>query len=390
MTKRCLIPSLAICLSLATTLAAQEAKKEEKKVFSGPQVGEKIVSFKMIGVYDKLSGKTIDIVKQADGKPILIVFVHKLTRPSIGLARVVMNYAKKRSSKGLVSVMVFLSDDRAATERRLLQIRRALPAGGTIGVSPDGLDGPGAYGLNRDVTLTVIVGKKNKVTGNFALVQPSVQSDTMKIVKQIVAVTGGGKVPKLAELIPQRRRGMRMRRLNKDQLATLGRLAFNIMLEDNSKEEIQAAANQVDQFLRRFRAPARVSMAKLAKEMRLNKRFATFPADVKRKITVWSNFKIRGRNLNGVDRRLTEQIGPYIRPVINRMATPMEVAAAAKKLEKFIANKPKLQKHLGVICNRVKDLGYGTPPAQKLIRQWAAKYGAPPKKKNGQKKKKMS
>ena len=42
-----------------------------------------------------------------------------------------------------------------------------------VGVSVDGLEGPGSYGLNRNVTLTVLVGKAGRVRANFALVQPS-------------------------------------------------------------------------------------------------------------------------------------------------------------------------------------------------------------------------
>ena len=50
-----------------------------------------------------------------------------------------------------------------------------------MGVSVDGAEGPGAWGLNREVAMTVVVGKDGKATANFALVQPSVQSDGPKI-----------------------------------------------------------------------------------------------------------------------------------------------------------------------------------------------------------------
>jgi len=39
------------------------------------------------------------------------------------------------------------------------------------GISPDGEEGPGSYGLNRKMTLTILVANKGKVTANFALVQ---------------------------------------------------------------------------------------------------------------------------------------------------------------------------------------------------------------------------
>jgi hypothetical protein len=53
--------------------------------------------------------------------------------------------------------------------------------------------------LNRNVTLTILVGKGNKVTANYALVQPSLQVDLPKILASVIEVAGG-KVPDIAKL----------------------------------------------------------------------------------------------------------------------------------------------------------------------------------------------
>ena len=45
------------------------------------------------------------------------------------------------------------------------------------GVSKDGRDGPGAYGLNRNVSMTVIVAKDGKVTRNFVFPQSMLYPD---------------------------------------------------------------------------------------------------------------------------------------------------------------------------------------------------------------------
>src|SRR5262249_22224448 len=68
-----------------------------------------------------------------------------------------------------------------------------------LGISLDGREGPGSYGLNRNVTLTILVGKNDKVTANFALVQPSIQADLPKIL-EAVAKVAGGPVAKLEDL----------------------------------------------------------------------------------------------------------------------------------------------------------------------------------------------
>ena len=45
------------------------------------------------------------------------------------------------------------------------------------GISPDGREGPGSYGLNRNVAQTVIIAKDGKVLHNFAFTQPMLYTD---------------------------------------------------------------------------------------------------------------------------------------------------------------------------------------------------------------------
>lgn len=168
-------------------------------VFSGPEVGERLVPFTMRGVFDAEAGRPIDLIAKAGGKPVLLVFVHEANRPSVAVTRAVMTYAARRAKDGLVAGVIWLGDDPTASEQFLKRARHALPHGVPIGISVDGKEGPGAYGLNRNVTLTVLVGKDNTVTANFALVQPSVQADAPKILAEVVKLIGG-KAPTPEEL----------------------------------------------------------------------------------------------------------------------------------------------------------------------------------------------
>jgi hypothetical protein len=129
----------------------------------------------------------------------VIVFVHQTTRPSISLTRMLMTYVARRRSDGLRGTVIFLGSDATEREAFVKRARNALPTDVPLGVSPDGSEGPGNYGLNRHVTLTVLVAQDNVVKANFALVQPSVQSDLPKVLAAIVDVVGG-KVPSLEEL----------------------------------------------------------------------------------------------------------------------------------------------------------------------------------------------
>ncbi len=79
-------------------------------------------------------------------------------------------------------------------------MKHALTKEAPIGVSLDGKEGPGSYGLNRKVMLTVLIAQNKTVTANFALVQPSLAVDLPKIVASIVQVIGGT-APKLEELV---------------------------------------------------------------------------------------------------------------------------------------------------------------------------------------------
>lgn len=153
-------------LMVAPAIAADEP------VFSGPQAGEKMTSFKVVGVYDKDAGKELDFVSLADGKPTLLIFVHKLTRPGAALMRTLTSYAA--SQKATRGYIVWLNDDRAKAEAYLTRARNSLQFKVPVGVSLNGGEGPGAYGLNRNVELTILVAKDSNVTANFALVQPSV------------------------------------------------------------------------------------------------------------------------------------------------------------------------------------------------------------------------
>lgn len=186
--------------------APEDEPKTAKEVFSGPQKGEKLPGFKLKTGDDE--EKEIDLVKDAEGKPTLIIFVHAVTRPSVGMARVLGEYAATRKKDGLHAGVVFLTADATETKSWLKRAVNALPKGVPLGIAEGGQEGPGAYGLNRNVTMTVLVAKEGKVVANFALVQPSLSADGPKILKEIVDALGGGKVPAIEDLMkrPEPRR----------------------------------------------------------------------------------------------------------------------------------------------------------------------------------------
>ncbi len=162
----------------------------DERVYSGPQVGEKLPPFGVRGVFDDDAGKELDFVTQADGRPIVLIFVHDVNRQSISMTRVLSSYTASRVSDPLATGVVLLHDDPTEGENVLKRIRHALAPAAPIGLSLDGLEGPGSYGLNRNVMLTILVGNEGRVVANFALIQPSLEVDLPKVLESIAGVTG--------------------------------------------------------------------------------------------------------------------------------------------------------------------------------------------------------
>ena len=186
---------MMMLFSQSSMLLAQD---EVQQVFSGPQPGESMEAFDVQYAFGDAAGMTMQPLKEAGDKPTLLIFNHKLTRPAIGLTRVLTKFAEQHS-ESLYTTMIFLTDDVTATQQRLTAARRALPSKTHVTIAPQGIEGPGAYGLNRKVTLTIVFGDKQKVISNTALIEPSVQADALKIITHIAKALKV-KVPTLAEL----------------------------------------------------------------------------------------------------------------------------------------------------------------------------------------------
>lgn len=237
--------SLAACTLSLLIMAPGPAPAADEQVFSGPQKGETLTPFKLNGVLGEEAGENVDVLARAEGGPLVLVFVHQRTRPSFGLTNTVMRFAASRAKDGITGATVFLTGDATDTQNWMKLVSGNFPEGVVYGISPDGQEGPGAYGLNRNVELTVLVGKENKVTANFALVQPSVQADGPKIFEAIVDVLGGGEVPDVAQFSGQER-GARMARGEQDP--NLRPLLARVIRKDATAEQVDEAAKAVEEY----------------------------------------------------------------------------------------------------------------------------------------------
>lgn len=341
-------------------------KAQKEKVFSGPQPGETLVPFKVTGIYEPHSGKELDPVKLADGKPSLLIFFHKRTRPAFGLMNAVNKYATTRSKDGLGTTVVFLSDDASTSSEWVKRVRKNLPQNVVYTVSKEGAEGPGAYGLNREVALTVLVAKANKVTANFALVQPSIPTDGQKILKALVGVLGGGDVPDIAKF-GGRYMATRERMQRPDP--ELVKLLQPLQDTEKSEDELKAAITRVNDYIRK-NPRSKPGLAQLVNRIPAEKRRELSPL-VAKAVREWQKVPDRQQQ--------DPKLRPLLRPLIQKDATDEEVDKAAAAIEEYIAKNDAAKKEIGriasTIVNSDKLDNYGTKHCQDILRKWAKAYG---------------
>ena len=189
----------ALLLSLHPTLSAAES------IFSGPQPGEKTSRFKVLSITGKQPGDERDPIAEHAGRATALVFIHGIERSLVPLLRVMDNYGALRKDR-LRTELVFLTPDRLQGEQRIKAAAGSLKLLSEVSLSPDGLEGPGNYGLNKECLMTVLCATGNVVTANFALVQPGI-ADAPKILLALAKACGDTNPPSVDQLSPARRPG---------------------------------------------------------------------------------------------------------------------------------------------------------------------------------------
>ncbi len=256
------------CISLLTgSLFAQDtaqAPDDSEVVFSGPQPGEVLPGFSMNRVNSENSAESVDVVKMAGQKPLLLIFFHERTRPAFGLMKALTKYAASKKSaeeNSLTTGVCFLTKDPTEMTDWVNRITQHLNDGVVYGVYPDGIEGPGSLGLNRNVALTVLVAKEGKVTFNSALVQPSLETDGQKILAAIVEATGGGDVPDIRQLAGQTR--MTPQRPDTNQEPNMRSWLAPVIRKGATNDEVDKAAKALEEHCAKD-AAARAAVGRIA------------------------------------------------------------------------------------------------------------------------------
>jgi hypothetical protein len=352
-------------------------------VYSGPQVGEVLPGFVMKLGFGEDAGSDVDLVASAGNDPIVIIFVHQRSRPAFGLANAVMRYCEQEGGDKLHHGICFLTGDATETANWMGKIKNYFPAKTPVGFSSEGIEGPGAYGLNRNVELTVLVGKDNKVTANFALIQPGAHVDGPKILEAIASATGVKSSPDINNYLPNNQAAQdtpitidpglmaQVRKINardaSEEIVGDGITEIEKMIQDNKPLQ-----NQLGSVVSRWVATKRVDS--IGNE------------DQQTTIKNWA--REYGPKMNGRgsamdrDRPQPRESDPtftaLLRGLIQKSNTDERVDSAAKKIEEYVAKNPAAEKELARITNTIvhsdKLSNYGTPHAQETLKNWAQKY----------------
>jgi hypothetical protein len=226
------------------------ATPEVEDFFSGPQPGEPTPAFRVRLLEGPQQGQDADALELLSKDVRLLVFVHQVTRPSAALTRLIVDYAEKQHGDAIDTCVVFLNDDPSDVGNFVRRARHAIPQPTLLAATIDGIEGPGAYGLNRNAILTVLIAKEGQVTHNFALVQPSLTPDGTAIGAAIEAALGHEKQPTLSEMGYNEARGAAMRPQNPgDEVddETFRGLLAPVIRKTATADEVKQAADRVEQ-----------------------------------------------------------------------------------------------------------------------------------------------
>ncbi len=151
---------------------AEWSKDLEKPIFSGPQPGEKVPSLTVIQLRGDKAGQEFDPVALAGDKLHLMFFVGKARTFGrfLGQQKQQLQAIEKNSKRPWAMSVIVCSDDANEVEKNFAWADKAYPKDLVAGLSKDGSAGPPSYGLDKNITATVIVVKDGKVTHNLPYV----------------------------------------------------------------------------------------------------------------------------------------------------------------------------------------------------------------------------
>jgi len=223
-------------LFLSLLVFTSAAVVAQETLFSGPQPGEAIPGFPLLAVNGPDAGREVDFVSRYGAAPVMLIFLHQIDRNVAALIQPCEKFAQDRVAAGLKTLYIYLTADKIEGERRMQAVTKSLRLQSQVAVSVDGVEGPGSYGLNKNVATTILVGKGGKVTANFAIVQPGMV-DAPKVLAEAGKLVGGH-VPTLVELEAERAGQARRGGMQPQDPPELQSMLRSLIQKTNSSQQV--------------------------------------------------------------------------------------------------------------------------------------------------------
>lgn len=153
-----------ICLILVSSVASAD-------VTSGPAVGQAIEGFSVEAVTGTSAGQKVDVVAARGSKATIYAFVptDKWSRPCARFLKKLDGEIGNVADSRLVAI--WLTTDINASKEYLPKAQQSLQFANTdLTVFAGDAGGPGAWGINTDADVTIVVVKEAKVVKTFGFV----------------------------------------------------------------------------------------------------------------------------------------------------------------------------------------------------------------------------
>ncbi|WP_406700468.1 hypothetical protein V5E97_16805 [Singulisphaera sp. Ch08] len=326
------------CLLGALTALADDP------VFSGPQVGEKLTTFKATAFSGPQAGREVEIPGPNAGRPTVLVFVHEITRPALQLIRPIDHFGAKWADLGLTSQIIWLAADPAQAEQFLERAKKSLNLKIPVAIAPGGIEGPGNYGLNRNVTLTILVANEGNVVANFAIVQPN-ETDAPKVLAPIAKLLGKA-APSMDAIKAEVGTGRMMSRPEAARPA------------ESKQERSRPAPDRIGALEEKVAALTEALNEARARIARLEGTPPPAP--------------IGGRSLPDIGNGTRDpELQRLMRQLIQLKAEQSQVDQTAKEMARWAGDDPRKKSELAQYSKLVIELGYGTEAAKNALKAMA-------------------
>ena len=173
--------AISLRMSLTIVAMASVALCDEPLV-SGPQIGERVVSFKVKDCTGPQMGGTLCYQCAYGDRPVVAIFTRRLGDDVISLAKQIDTTVAKRSDQKMAAFVIYLSDNPDTAAPALRKIAETSKLSKTpLTVFPTRV-GPAGYAIAPDADITVLMWVDQKVTANRAFGSETLSESDIKLI----------------------------------------------------------------------------------------------------------------------------------------------------------------------------------------------------------------